>query len=178
MNEEKQNNKKTNQDILKWVIIGLAGFVVIVLIFGAGMVVGGMRAKFSYRWAESYHKNFAGPKGGFFNNWQQLPPFPGEFIEGHGTFGEIIKINESDNEFSLVVKGQGDVEKVIIITKETIIEKGRETIKKEELKIGNQIVIIGSPNEEGQIEAKLIRVFDGALKGAPMIFNPHELPFF
>jgi len=141
------------KDILKWVIIGLAIFVAVVLVFGAGVLVGGMKARFSYRWAESYHQNFAGPRGGFFENWR-LPP-PGDFIEGHGTFGEIIKINQSD----FVVKGQADVEKLIIINQNTVIEKGRETIKKEDLKVGDRAVIIGSPNEQGQIEAKLIRVF-------------------
>lgn len=148
--------KKMHPDVLKWIIIGLAGFVIIVLVFGTGMFVGQMKARFSYRWAESYHKNFAGPQGGFFGDWRTLPP-PGDFIEGHGTFGEIIKINDSD----LIVKGQGDVEKVILITKDTTIERGRDTLKKEELKVGDSIVIIGSPNEQGQIEAKLIRIFNG-----------------
>ena len=158
--------------MLKWIIIGLAGFVVIVLIFGAGMFVGGMKARFSYRWAESYHKNFAGPRGGFLGDWRKFVPFPGEFIEGHGTFGEIIKINDSD----LIVKGQGDVEKVIIITKDTTIEKGREKIKKEELKVGDRVVIIGSPNEQGQIEAKLIRVFsEEETKALPTL---PRFPFF
>jgi len=155
MDEDKQDNKKLNQDVLKRVIIGLAGFVIVALIFGAGIFVGGMKARFSYRWAESYHKNFAGPQEGFFGDWRTLPP--SDFIEGHGTFGEIIKINDSD----LIVKGQGDVEKVILITKDTAIEMGRDTLKKEELKVGDSIVIIGSPNEEGQIEAKLIRLFNG-----------------
>lgn len=197
MNEEKQSKKinpspsgegdRVNRDtcpasserselwcgVLKWVIIGLAGFAVVVLIFGTGMFVGGMKARFSYRWAESYHKNFAGPRGGFFGDWRALPP-PGDFIEGHGTFGEIIKINDSD----LVVKGQNDVEKLIIVTQDTIIEKGMVTIKKEELKVGDRIVIIGSPNEEGQIEAKLIRIFNGEPKGAFMPNKRLRLPFF
>jgi len=147
---------RVNRDVLKWIIVAIIGFVIVVLIFSIGIFVGGMKARFSYRWAESYHKNFAGPQGGFFGDWRALPP-PGDFIEGHGTFGEIIKINNSD----LIVKGQGDVEKVILITKDTTIEKGRDTLKKEELKIGDSIVIIGSPNEQGQIEAKLIRLFNG-----------------
>ena len=167
MNEEKQLNKKINRDILKWIIIGLAGFVIVILIFGIGMFVGGMKARFSYRWAESYHKNFAGPRGGFLGDWRGLPPLPGEFIESHGTFGEIIKINDSD----FIIKGQGDIEKVIIITEDTVIKKGMATIKKEELKIGNRVVVIGSPNEEGQIEAKLIRLFDGE----EIIFNGKDI---
>jgi len=157
MNEEK-HNKKINSDILKWIVIGLAGFAVVVLIFGVGMFVGGTKARFSYRWAENYHKNFGGPRDGFLGDWQKMPlPFPDDFIEGHGVFGEIIKINNSD----IVVKGREDVEKIIIIAEDTAIKIGRKTVKKDELKVGNRIVIIGSPNEQGQIEAKLIRIFDG-----------------
>jgi len=156
MSENKQ------KDVLKWIIIGLAGFAVFSLIFGVGIFVGGLKAKFSYRWAENYHKNFAGPKKGFLGDWRNFPR--GDFIEGHGAFGEIIQVDDA----GLVVKGRGNIEKVIIINEDTTIQKIRETIKKEELKVGNQVVIIGSPNEEGQIEAKLIRVFDGELRGAPM----------
>jgi len=173
MNEDKEQNKKAlRPDILKWIIIGLAAFVIVMLIFGAGMFVGGMKAKFSYRWAESYHKNFAGPKEGFFGDWRNPPPFPGDFIEGHGTFGEIIKVNDSD----FVIKGRNNIEKLILIKEDTVIEKGRATIKKDELEVGNSVVVIGSPNEQGQIEAKLIRVFNGEeAKNLPRF---PWLPFF
>ena len=194
MNENKQNNpeekqvpdkelrssagqtsykagKKLNPDILKWLIIGLAAFAVVVLIFSAGMFVGGTKARFSYRWAESYQKNFGGPRAGFLGDWRKLPLAPDDFIEGHGTFGEIIKINDPD----FVIKGQNDVEKVIITTEDTSIKRGMKTIKKEELKVGDRVVVIGSPNEQGQIEAKLIRVFNGEGKGLPKDF---PIPFF
>lgn len=82
--------------------------------------------------------------------------FPaGDFIEGHGSVGEIIKINGSE----LVIKGRDNVEKTIIINDKTVINKGRKTVKKDELKVGDFITVIGSPNDKGQIEAKLIRVF-------------------
>ena len=151
--EENKQNKKIHPDTLKWIIIGLAGFVVIVLIFGAGIFVGEMKARFSYRWAENYHKNFGGPSSGFLGDWKMFPP-DNEFIESYGTFGEIIKIDDSD----LIVKGQNDVEKIIVITENTLIEMGRKSVKKNELKVGDRIVVIGSPNVKGQIEAKLIRL--------------------
>jgi len=149
---EEQKVKK-ERDILKWVLVGLVVFIVLVLVFKIGMFVGEKKAQFSFRWAENYHKMFAGPKAGFLGNLR-MPPFS-EFIEGHGTVGEIIKI-EGNN---LVVKGRGDVEKVIVITEKTVIKSGRENIKFSDLKIGDMIVIIGTPNDKGQIEAKLIRVF-------------------
>jgi hypothetical protein len=148
--------EEKKHDILKWIIVGLLAIVAIVLVFGLGVFVGEKKAKFSYHWAENYHRMFAGPKAGFLGNLR-MPPFPpfDEFIEGHGTFGEIIKI-EGNN---LVVKGRGNVEKAIVITEKTVIKSGREDIKFSDLKIGDMIVIIGSPNDKGQIEARLIRVF-------------------
>jgi len=171
MNGEK-NNKKffQNSDVLKKVIIGLVGFVVLLLVFGAGIRVGTLKARYSYKWAEAYHKNFAGPRGGFLGDWQRFPAK--DFISGHGSFGEIIEIK--DNGF--VIKGRENVEKVVITSEDTTITKGRETIK-DGLKVGDRVVIIGAPNEEGQIEAKLIRVFDENGRGLPM--RPgRPLPFF
>jgi hypothetical protein len=148
--------EERKHDILKWIIVGLLAIVALFLVFGLEVLVGEKKAKFSYLWAENYHRMFAGPKAGFLGNLR-MPPFPpfDEFIEGHGTFGEIIKI-EGNN---LVVKGRGNVEKVIVVTEKTVIKSGREDIKFSDLKIGDMIVIIGSPNDKGQIEAKLIRVF-------------------
>jgi hypothetical protein len=175
MAEDKSNNinskqvddivdKKTqSKDVLKWVIIAIGSFVIVVFIFGFGMFVGGIKARFSYRWAESYHENFAGPKGGFFGNWQRMPPLPGDFVQSHGTFGEIIKINNSD----FVIKGQAEMEKIVLIKDDTVIEKGRTKITKNDLKVGDQVVVIGSPNNQGQIEAKLIRLFDGNMPPVP-----------
>jgi len=158
-------DKKSNRDVLKRVIIGLAVFAVVCLIFWIGMFVGGTKARFSYRWAESYHKNFAGPREGFFGNWQ-LPP-PSDFINSHGTFGQIIEIKEN----TLVIKGRDDVEKIVLIKDDTTINRFRETIKASDLKVNDFVVVIGSPNEAGQIEAKLIRV----LPPAPLGFMPESL---
>lgn len=174
MSEEKHNNKNyfNNPDVLKWIIVGLVCFVLVILAFGAGVKVGTSKAKFSYRWAESYHKNFGGPRGGFVDDWRRFPA--GDFISGHGAFGEIIEINDS----GFVVRGRENVEKVVITNEETTITKGRETIKNG-LKVGDRVVVIGSPNEEGKIEAKLIRVFpeDGLRPALPM--RPgRSIPFF
>ncbi len=174
MSEEKQNIKKhlQNSDVLKWIIVGLVCFVLILLAFGAGVKVGVSKAKFSYRWAESYHKNFGGPRGGFVDDWRRFPAR--DFINAHGSFGEIIEIK--DKEF--VVRGRENVEKVILITEETIITKGRETIKNG-LKVGDRVVVIGSPDEEGKIEAKLIRVFPDGEPTRTLPMRPgRSVPFF
>lgn len=171
MNEEKIKKFFQNRDALKWVIIGLGCFVALVLVFGAGVKVGAIKARYSYRWAENYHRNFAGPRGGFFSDWRSSPR--GEFINAHGVFGSIIKIDGN----TIITKGRDDVEKTVLVSDKTIIQKGRETVKLSDLKADENIVIIGSPNEEGQIEAKLIRVFDGEIKGLPYK-RSRPIPFF
>jgi hypothetical protein len=183
MTEEKQIKKinpvkneisqGVNRDTLKWIIIGLVGFGLIVLIFGAGIFVGEMKARFSYRWAESYHKNFAGPKEGFFGDWRVPPPSAGDFIEGHGVFGQIMKIGsstESGEGATLVIKGRDDMEKIVLIKDNTVIKSFRETIKFSDLKVDDYIVIIGEPNDAGQIEAKFIRVAPPPSMGRRDIF--------
>lgn len=128
---------------------GLAVFIVLLLIFKAGMFVGQRKADFSHRFSDSYHRNFAGPQGGFLKDFGDR-----DFLEASGIFGQIIKIDGS----TLVVKGGQDAEKIILANDGTIIKKFQKTIKLADLKIDDYIVAIGEPNDSGQIEAKLIRV--------------------
>ncbi|MFZ5363926.1 MAG: hypothetical protein ACOZAG_00360 [Patescibacteria group bacterium] len=135
--------------IFQGVIIGIATLAVLLFVFKAGMTVGIKKADFSCRWSDNYHENFGGPRGGFWGGFNDK-----DFIESNGTVGQIIKI---DGE-TLVVRGRGDVEKIIITNNETAIKRLRDTIKVSDLKIDENIITIGEPNETGQIEAKLIRV--------------------
>ena len=155
---------------LKVVIFGFIGLAVLALTFGAGIKVGTLKARYSYKWADNYHNNFAGPREGFMNDFRKFPA--GDFINGHGVFGEIIEIK--DNGF--VVKGADNVEKIVIINQDTTITKGQETIQ-DGLKVGDNVVIIGSPNDEGQIEAKLIRIFDKEIGVLPLKRSRH-FPLF
>lgn len=133
----------------KGVVFGVAIFIIILIIFKAGMIVGIRKADFSCRWSDNYHRNFGGPREGFLKGFGDR-----DFIEASGTFGQIIKI---DGE-TLVVKGRDDVEKIILINDATTIKSLQDTINLSNLKIDDYIVTIGEPNNSGQIEAKLIRL--------------------
>jgi len=132
--------------IITWCV---AGFIVLSFVFNLGVYVGTQKANFSFRWAEQYHNNFAGPSDGFFQQFAGK-----DFIESNGVFGKIIKVADQ----SIIVKGKDDVEKVISITDKTTIKYQNKDIKISDLKIDDQVVIIGEPNDAGQIEARLIRV--------------------
>lgn len=139
--------------LFKGIILGITILVVLLIfglsIFKLGMLVGFKKARFSYKWGENYHRNFAGPRGGFFSD-----SFGKDFIEAYGTFGQIIKIDGS----ILVVKGRDNVEKIVLVKDSTAIRRLRETIKPSDLKVDDYIMVIGEPNDRGQIEAKFIRV--------------------
>ncbi len=143
------------------IIIILFGFALLIGAFTIGAFVGYKKAAFSYRWGENYHLNFGGPRGGFL---RQLEDFGGgDFIEGHGTFGQIIKINGS----TLIIEGRDKVEKIISVKDGTEIRELRNTLKIDDLKINDYVVVIGEPNDSGQIEAKFIRIMPAPIMSGP-----------
>ncbi len=125
------------QKNFKIIAIAVGAVILLLLVFKAGVFVGYKKASFSYRWGENYHRNFGK-----------------DFINAHGTAGSIIQIDGN----TIIVKGNDNVEKTILVSENTVIKKGRETLKVSDLKTDDRVVIIGSPNEQGQIEAKLIRL--------------------
>lgn len=149
-------NKLFQSGKFKMALIAIATVIVLLLVFKAGEFVGYKKAGFSYRWAENYHRNFGGPREGFFRDFDGK-----DYINAHGISGSIIKIDSlaSSSQATLIIKGDDNVEKTILVSDKTTIISRRETIKASDLKADDRIVVIGSPNEQGQIEAKLIRLF-------------------
>ena len=142
----------------KVVVLIAALFCLAILVgtFSMGVAVGYRKAKFSYAWGENYHRNFGGPRGGFLRNFSQ--DFMGkDFIGAHGTFGQIIEVKDSE----LAVRGKDGVEQIVKISVDTDIRRFQDSIQTGDLKTDEFIVVIGEPNDQGQIEAKFIRVMPG-----------------
>ena len=147
------------------IIIVLFSLALLVGVFGLGIAVGYHKARFSYAWGENYHRNFGGPRGGFFRNFSGR-----DFIDAHGTFGQIVKIDLSTNlgqVATLVIKGQDNVEKIVLIKDDTSIRRFRDAIKPSDLKADDYVVVIGEPNNEGQIAAKFIRLLPASSSREP-----------
>ncbi|KKT29274.1 hypothetical protein A3G55_02830 [Candidatus Giovannonibacteria bacterium RIFCSPLOWO2_12_FULL_44_25] len=147
-------NNFLKQKTFKLAVLSIGALILLLLVFKAGVFVGYKKASFSYSWGENYHRNFAGPRGGFLSDFGRGFEDK-DFIGAHGTSGSIIKIDGS----TLMIKGGDNVEKTILISDQTTIASRRKTIKAGDLKVDDRVVIIGSPNEQGQIEAKFIRLF-------------------
>ncbi|HTP56756.1 MAG TPA: hypothetical protein VMJ72_00555 [Candidatus Paceibacterota bacterium] len=133
----------------KVIALSVAGLIVLLLVFMAGQFVGFHKATYSYAWGDRYWQSFGGPR-----------PGPGTMMEGrgfmpgHGSFGVIVKIASG----SLLVQDQGGAEKEIVLTGDTVIRRFEQTVAASDLRVNDQVTVIGSPTQSGTIEAKLIRV--------------------
>ena len=133
----------------KKVLCRIAVIAVALIIFQVGVFVGYHKAAFSYRWGENYYRTFGGP--GRHMLWG-MPR--GEFSEAHGVAGKVIKVDLP----TIVVESEDKLEKMILIKDNTIVVRFRDTVKPTDIKPDDFVVIIGAPNDQAQIEARLIRL--------------------
>lgn len=128
----------------------IGGFFILIFVFQLGMFAGFKKASFGNDWGDNYERNF-GPM-------RKAPPFMKDGLRdlpnAHGAIGRIIKIEYPN----IVVLDKDQLEKVIIVNDSTSILERREKVTKDSLSVDKYIVVIGTPNTVGQIEAKLIRI--------------------
>ncbi len=146
--------KHFNSDFLQTktfrvVILCLGIFIFSLVIFWVGMAVGFRRAVYSVEWGQNYEKNFLGPRRPMMGG--------GQFLNDHGTVGEVVSINGD----ILVVRADDGVERSILASTSTTIRQFDQSLTLADLKLNERVVIIGEPNANGEIEAKIIRVFPG-----------------
>jgi len=130
------------------------------LIFGAGVFVGLEKAKFSYRFSDNYYRTFTRPVPGPIPGGPKMFMLDHEYMNPHGSGGTVIKVGTN----SVTIKEDSGLEKNIIVESDTSIKDGRMDLKLNALKINDQIVVIGSPDNNGEITAKLIRVIPNPLQ--------------
>ncbi|MFA5048161.1 MAG: hypothetical protein WC516_04025 [Patescibacteria group bacterium] len=147
-------NKIFRSKFFYGVIFGIVAVILLLVVFRLGMIVGFREATFSYQWGDNYHQNFAGPKQGFVRNLMDR-----DFTEAHGVFGQIIKVDGA----SLAIKGKDNMEKIIFVGGSTTINMFNKIIKLSDLKIDDNVIVIGEPDSAGRIEAKFIRVLPPSL---------------
>lgn len=135
------------------ILIFILGIIIVIFwIFEIGFYSGLRRATFGRDWGNHYFENF-GPRQGR-GNIPMMNMMREEFPNSNGAIGKIIKI-----ELPLItVLDRDNVEKVVLIDDKAIVIKQKQEIKSTELRMDDFIVTIGSPNSQGQIEAKFIRI--------------------
>ncbi len=159
MDEIDSNNEETNVQFeqapffqsktLRTIIYVVGAMLLLLVVFKAGEMVESQRADFAYRWSQNYYPNFVGEpysRMGFGGN---------DFMTAHGVFGPIISIDAP----SLVVQdANSNVEKDVITSTRTSIVEFNSSIPFSNLGVNEQVIVIGSPDSSGQIQARLIRV--------------------
>jgi len=140
----------------KSVLIGLTVFVVLLWVFQLGIGVGYRKAYFSGRAGDNFRLIF----GGHPQNRVSTPPFKVSFstmeqgvFSGYGTMGTIISINLP----RFALETPENIERSVLIGEKTVIRKYRDSLRPEDLRLEDNVVIIGSPSQNGEIEARLIR---------------------
>lgn len=133
------------------ILIGLLVAVIALIIFQSGVAVGERRSSFAHRFGDNFEKNFRGPDSRFMiRGMAGQGPMPG----GHGAAGEIISIELP----KIIVAGPDNLEKTIVVSESTLIREFQNELTAKDLKVGNRIVILGMPTDEGEIDARLIRL--------------------
>ena len=132
------------------IFTGIVCVVVALLIFQLGMWVGYRKGTFTCQ--------FTGPYERMFGMRERDESFiPGMFqqeIGGHGSAGKVVSIQTS----TIIIADANNVETTIQVTDDTLIRKFRDTISLKDITVGDTVVVLGVPNSQGQIDAKLIRV--------------------
>ncbi len=144
--------KLVTSEVTLIVLACLAGIFVLLGVFRLGVVVGHRQANFACQWSDNYTRIFGPP--------QALPMMHDfmrdGFMHGGGIMGSIIKIDGQN----LVIKGEDGAEKSVLIDDKTILRQAQDDIKASDLKVDDKVTVIGQPDSQGQIDAKLIRVFE------------------
>lgn len=150
------NNNFFQSKNFKKILYGVGIAIAVLLIFQAGMFVGYKKASFSYRWGDNYYRAFGGHRGGErMIVGRMMDSFRGkDFTNSSGAIGRIASINLP----TLTIENADGIEKIILIEDDTAIRRFRETVKADELKIGDFVVAIGAPNDNAQVEAKIVRI--------------------
>lgn len=138
MKEEKHIIIKRSSALLAGLILGGLGLLLIGLF--AGQMIGEHRAAHTGRWQQNYERNFFGRH---------------KFMKGHALLGEVLTVSED----TMTVKGQDDTEQSVSLTDDTIIRRNGSSGSQDDLATGTRVAVFGHPNKEGQVEARLIRMF-------------------
>lgn len=147
--------KKAFSSKLLSIVLSLLGvFLLVMLVFSAGVSVGFNKASYGRAWGEHYQENFGGGRFGLQANDLGRMGMMDDFTNPHGTAGKIIKI-ELPN---ILVSDEDGTEKTIVITDDTNIRKTSTNILATDLLVDDFVVVVGSPNLRGVIEAKMLRV--------------------
>lgn len=133
----------------KSVVYLLAILLAAVVIFEAGVAVGYHRAAFSYHWNAGFMGDDRDPRA-FFAVFQHGPDEPNP----HGTIGQVVSVHLPE----LLVKGPNTPEQLVIVGPGTQVRRFRSDGTSTDIAAGQQVIVVGDPDDKGQIQASFVRI--------------------
>lgn len=136
------------------VVTVLIIILAVLMIFQGGFMVGYRKGVFTSNLDRRYMN------GNMMRGPGDNRPFFAPFMHGdddvnpHGAIGEIVSINYP----SILIKGPGRAEEIIVISDKTTIRNFRQIASTSDLVVGKPVIVIGEPNKDGEIIASLIRI--------------------
>lgn len=130
-------------------VVALLILLVILVIFQTGFMVGYHKGVFSSNLDRNYMRGPSDPRS-FFEPFMH----DGDDVNPHGAVGEIISMNLP----VIMIKGPRMAEETVLINTGTTIRNFRQMASTSDLTVGKSVIVIGAPNEKGEIEASLIRI--------------------
>ena len=138
--------------------MGLGIAILVLLIFKAGEVTGDHKARFSEGVGNNFRTLLADPRESntFFFGQGGVPG-------GHGAAGKIISLALP----KMVIAGPDNLEKTVVVSDTTLIRKYQEQGTQKDLTADAFVVVLGEPNAQGEIIAKLIRILPPVPESIP-----------
>lgn len=135
-------------NLTTWIV---AFMIIMFFVFSAGVHIGIKKATNSYERRGRPAYNMPPNKMGSPSQFMER----GELGDTHGAVGKIMKIEGN----VLTVQDKNNEERTITIDSDTEIREFKEKLSFSDLVAGDVIAVFGETNSEGQIVAKLVRIF-------------------
>jgi len=148
MTEEIKNMTKSHK--LKMIIYIVAGFVILLFVFQAGMFVGFEKASFYNKIGENYFHEINGNQNSIAGIQR------GDLESAHGAVGQIVQLKLP----LIVIADRSGIEKTIQIASTTQIRDTDGDEKVDNLKMNDFVVVFGSPSSSTDpiLLARLVRI--------------------
>lgn len=131
----------------------LGGFFLLVLVFHAGQIIGFRKAELSL--------GLLGGRGAYgYVDQEFLREFVDrEVVNSHGVSGVVVSVAEP----FFIMQSSSGLEREVSVSGNTIIRRGPSSITLQELRPLNRVVVLGSTEDTGTLEAKFVRILDPIL---------------
>ncbi|MDE2213317.1 MAG: hypothetical protein KGJ34_02175 [Patescibacteria group bacterium] len=147
---EEQKHNYIHSHLIRTLLWILGGLILLFLSFQIGVIAGMHRAS----------QRFGGPFGytGFSSSAMM--------IGGHGTVGTISSVSLP----RFVLATRSNESQGILISSSTVIRDSEGNASSSALSTGEQVVVIGTPDQSGTIDAELVRIMPPPATSTPGYF--------